>query len=271
MFTKLLKHEFRSTWSIIGTLCLVCLGCGLLSGLSMCYLVRVSEQGAEEMWGLTLLCVLVMVVGIIAIAVCGVAALFVLIGRFYKRCFTDEGYLTFTLPVNSHQILLSSMVNSVINMLIASVTVFVSIALLILVGVSSAHGFWPALWESLPRLFRDLCQLLTSREMGYVVHALLWMLLFLLCELVVLMLSVTIGALAAKKHKILAAVGVYYIIHFVTTFINLSGMGTVVLVEAGTEAMGTKMITVQTFVTVGIALAGYFIMHYLITKKLNLP
>jgi len=271
MFTKLLKHEFRSTWSIIGTLCLVCLGFGLLSGLSMCYLVHVSEQGAEEMWGLTLLFVLILIVSVIAIIVCGVGAMFAVIGRFYKRCFTDEGYLTFTLPVNGHQILLSSIVNSIVSMLIAYVTVLASIVLMLFVGVSAVPGFWDALWEALPRMFQSLGRVLTSREMGYLVQMLLWGLLFLLCELVVLMLSVTIGALAAKKHKILAAVGVYYIIHFITAFINVSSMGAVVILEMESGAMGTNVFTVQTFVTVGIALAGYFIMHYLITKKLNLP
>ena len=42
MFTKLLKHEWRATRGMLGTLCLVCLGASLLGGLTMRYLMWTS-------------------------------------------------------------------------------------------------------------------------------------------------------------------------------------------------------------------------------------
>ena len=86
-----------------------------------------------------------------------------------------------------------------------------------------------------------------------------------LSELIVLMLAVTIGALIAKKHKILAAVGVYYGIgivqSFVFTFVNLS-------VWDKHTVLGFFSVTSLTSLVIGIG--GYFLMHYLVDKKLNL-
>ena len=86
-----------------------------------------------------------------------------------------------------------------------------------------------------------------------------------LSELIVMMLAVTIGALVAKKHKILAAVGVYYGISilqsFALTFANLS------VVDKQT-VLGLFSVTSLTSLVIGIG--GYFLMHYLTDKKLNL-
>ena len=39
MFAKLLKMEFRSTWNVLGILCLSLVGAGLLGGVAIRYLV----------------------------------------------------------------------------------------------------------------------------------------------------------------------------------------------------------------------------------------
>ena len=90
MFTKLLKHEWRATRGMLGTLCLVCLGASLLGGGTMRYLMIASSQNTQQNV-IVILNVLAMVAAMIAVAVVGVAALFLYIGRFYKSRFTDEG------------------------------------------------------------------------------------------------------------------------------------------------------------------------------------
>lgn len=270
MFTKLLKHDFKSTWGVIGLLCLVSLGAGILGGGAMRYLVWVSGQGGEEMTVPTVLCILTMIVSFFFIAVCCVGALFVLVWRFYKSRFTDEGYLTFTLPVTSHQILLSSMVNSAVNMLIVGITTFVSVLVLMLFGFSALDGFWTDYWEAIARVFQDIAKSLTGREIGYLLQMILAAIGAFACELAVLMLSVTIGALAAKKHKILAACGIYYGIHVALTVVNAVLVGTVVITEARSGAMETGLFWVQTLFVLLTGVCSYFLMHYLVSNKLNL-
>lgn len=270
MFAKLLKHDFKSTWGVIGLLCLVSLGAGILGGGAMRYLVWIEGRGGEEMTVPTVLCILTMIVSILFIAVCGVGALFALIWRFYKSRFTDEGYLTFTLPVTSHQILLSSMVNSALNMLIVGITTFVSVMVLMLFGFSALDGFWTDFWEAIAGVIQDIAKSLTGREIGYLLQMLFAAIATFACELAVLMLSVTIGALAAKKHKILAAVGIYYGIHLALTVVNAVLLGTVVLTEAGSSAVATKVVWDQGLFVLLVGVCSYFLMHYLVSKKLNL-
>lgn len=99
MFAKLLKMEFRSTWNVLGILCLSLVGAGLLGGVAIRYLVGAS---APKEW-LEVLCTLAITAAVLFFIVCGVAALIVQIVRFYRSRFTDEGYLTFTLPVTTHE------------------------------------------------------------------------------------------------------------------------------------------------------------------------
>lgn len=54
MFAKLLKMEFRSTWNVLGILCLSLVGAGLLGGVAIRYLVGAS---APKEW-LEVLCTL---------------------------------------------------------------------------------------------------------------------------------------------------------------------------------------------------------------------
>ena len=89
MFAKLLKMEFRSTWNVLGILCLSLVGAGLLGGLAIRYLEGAS---APKKW-LEVLCTLAITAAVLFFVVCGVAALIVQIVRFYRSRFTDEGYL----------------------------------------------------------------------------------------------------------------------------------------------------------------------------------
>lgn len=120
MFAKLLKMEFRSTWNVLGILCMSLVGAGLLGGVAIRYLVGAS---APKEW-LEVLCTLAITAAVLFFVVCGVAALIVQIVRFYRSRFTDEGYLTFTLPVTTHQVLLSSFLTSAVNLIAVAAVAF---------------------------------------------------------------------------------------------------------------------------------------------------
>lgn len=128
MFAKLLKMEFRSTWNVLGILCLSLVGAGLLGGVAIRYLEGAS---APKQW-LEVLCTLAITAAVLFFVVCGVAALIVQIVRFYRSRFTDEGYLTFTLPVTTHQVLLSSFLTSAVNLIAVAA---VSVIGLVLMGL----------------------------------------------------------------------------------------------------------------------------------------
>ena len=269
MFTKLLKQDWRARWGVLGVLCLICLSAAVLGGGSMRYLVWASNQ-SETMKLPTVLCVLAMVMSFVAIAVCCVAQLFFQLWRFYKSCFTDEGYLTFTLPVTTHEILLSSLINTFLGVLLMVVVACVSLGGLLLLGFSVVEGFWPALWELLPRMAEELASVFSGEVLGYALLMLLAGILGMICQIVMLMLCITIGAMVAKKHKLLAAVGAYYGIQVAVTLVEAVFLPTQILTVAGESSLFYRIFGMNILLVLVLSLLSYFGMYYLTDRKLNL-
>ena len=269
MFTKLLKQDWRARWGVLGILCLICLSAAVLGGGSMRYLVWASNQ-SETMKLPTVLCVLAMVMSFVAIAVCCVAQLFFQLWRFYKSCFTDEGYLTFTLPVTTHEILLSSLINTFLGVLLMVVVACVSLGGLLLLGFSGVEGFWPALWELVPRMAEELARVFSGEVLGYALLMLLAGILGMICQIVMLMLCITIGAMVAKKHKLLAAVGAYYGIQVAVTLVEAVFLPTQILTVAGESNLFYRIFGMNILLVLILSLLSYFGMYYLTDRKLNL-
>lgn len=80
------------------------------------------------------------------------------------------------------------------------------------------------------------------------------------------MLSVTVGAILAKKFKLLAAVAVYYGISIVRSFI--CGIGIIFTAETTKNMM--QVFSLYNVVALVTIVGGYFLMYYLIDRKLNL-
>lgn len=262
MFAKLLKMEFRSTWNVLGILCLSLVGAGLLGGLAIRYLEGVS---APKQWLEILLCELVITAAVLFFVVCGAAALIVQIVRFYRSRFTDEGYLTFTLPVTTHQVLLSSFVTSAVNLIAVAAVGAVG---LILMGLCAIPDFeilrkgMDIFWQEFPELWARFTQADVLQAVGLLlVNAIV----AFSNELILIMLAVTIGSLVAKKHKILAAVVFYYILHVVG--LTFTGISMVNLLESNDSL---RLLGLLALVNLIVAVAGYFLMYYLVDKKLNL-
>lgn len=277
MFAKLLKHEWRATRGVIGLLCIIILISGLTIGCATNYVGRaekvvvvldedtVSSQTAMSDFE-EVACALLIMAGIIAVAVCCAASSFYVIYRFYKRCFTDEGYLTFTLPVTNHQILLSSITNCVLSELLVMVAALMAIAIAggLFILAFNQDIIWADVWV----VWKDVWQQIVDsfwKNIGQFARLGFSGIVGAFSELVLLMTAVTIGALAAKKHKILAAVGVYYGIGMVKSF----AYSMVALNAATTQDVNT-LLTMPGIVSAVLAVAGYFTMHYLTSKKLNL-
>lgn len=269
MFTKLLKHEWRATRGMLGTLCLVCLGASLLGGGTMRYLIGATFQEAQHD-AIVVLNVLAMVAAMIVVAVAGVAGLFLYIGRFYKSRFTDEGYLTFTLPVNTHQNLLSSMINSAIGMVIVFFVICAALVLWLMIGFSGIPDSYKTVWEKFPELWAGLKHAWSTIPWKYVWMFLLNIVTGSVCELVVLMLSVTIGSILAKKHKILVAVGVYYGIHVALSMVTSFTMAMGVFSGADEKVWTLRYFSGMALLMAAVSVAGYFLMYALVDRKLNL-
>lgn len=286
MFAKLLKQEWRATRSIVALLCVIILISGLTVGGVMDYMLQTEAREADTVSlaedgfavvveneeaamsdSAMVLCVLLLSCGIFAIAVCCAAVVFFMVYRFYKRCFTDEGYLTFTLPVTSHQILLSSILNCISGTLIVVLAAVLAGAIIFGIFLLAINAMQTILWADVWTSWGEVWQqLVDSFQKNIDQFALVGFsgVLSALAELVQLMLSVTIGAMMARKHKLLTAVGVYFGIGMIQSFAL-----TLLVVNGGGQNLHTLLAS-PGVMSILVILIGYFGMHWLISRKLNL-
>ena len=262
MFAKLLKYEWRSSRKTIATLCAVILISGLLIGSGAFAMVRWDSltDGSEVLGTIV---ILLMSVCMMAVAVSCAASVFYVLWRFYRSRFTEEGYLTYTLPVNNHFLILSSLLMSALEILLLAAGVAVALAL----GVFSLCLPWkeigPDAWNAVARVLGEL-----GNELGQhgkdILLLLMTAILSGISTLLLLMLSVTVGAIVAKKHPILMAVVVFYGIGILRSVLNVVG-----LITGGEEAVysALTMMNISSLVTIG---AGYALIYWLTGKKLNL-
>ena len=139
-----------------------------------------------------------------------------------------------------------------------------------MIGFGGIPDFYQTVWEKLPELWGGVMRVCGQMPWKYVMMFLLNALTGSVCELVMLMLSVTIGSIIARKHKILAAVGVYYGMNVVISMVSSAAIA--VQVVSGGETINAML---RFFGSTGvlmavISVAGYFLMYYLIDRRLNL-
>lgn len=263
MFAKLLKQHWRSTRGVLGLLCAIILISGVALGLSVRFLTDWSDTAQ---WLETVFVIVVMFC-FLAVGICCASGLIYLLYHYYQTRFTDQGYLTFTLPVSQHQLLLSGVTGVVLGNLLVLLTAAVAVALAMGIMVLSipenlqALGMlrqefgmlWHSLWEALGSYGGTLLKFV-----GLAV-------VFGLSEVVLLMLAVTCGALIAKKHPLLMTAVVYYGIRAAQTVFY--GIVTASTFLAGTTS---ALLTTMALTSLAILLGGYFLMYHLTSRKLNL-
>ena len=263
MFGKLIKAEWRASRRVVGILCLAVLIAALVLGFVGCGLFMAETRSWNVHGTVEIVVALLCVAAIMVINVAWAASIFYALWRFYRSRFTEEGYLTFTLPVNGHQLMLSSILASVLEILLVGLATVAAMALAF--GIFAAglpwnevdSTSWGLLWSRWGELLDSFRPVASD-----VLLVLLNMALMGLATLLTLMLAVTIGATAAKKHPILLAIAVYYGLSLVRMAACLNAANACTSSGATLAALAG--------VNAAAMLIAYFWMYYLTSRKLNL-
>ena len=142
--------------------------------------------------------------------------------RFYTNFYTDQGYLTFTLPVKRSTLLASKTIHAFVWELIHLLLVAVcKIALWII----TRNELFESFIEWLAEAWADIGALLIV----YVILACIFLIIYLLFSIAIVHLCITLGAIIVKKAKVFASIGIYYAMN---TVINIAVIGQMVLVIA---------------------------------------
>lgn len=146
MFSKLLKYElkFVGKWYFA-------LNTGLLLIAALLGFVIKSLDTNPQSMNEIIPFFLFLILGAL-IASTWLATITIIVKRFYSHIFGREGYLTLTLPVSIHQIIISKLLVSVLWSIFNTLVILISIGLLFLpsVGIKETLIFLPSINDVLP-------------------------------------------------------------------------------------------------------------------------
>ena len=272
MFRKLLKHEFLATRGLLGTLTCAALFLSIPGGAVLRLLINLiqNEQANDTMQSLGIIGLFFSLFFImLALVAYTLSVQIYLYWRFYKHKFTDEGYLTFTLPVTCTQIYLSSYVSILLWTLISGLVVTLSMNLIALIGAGE-YLLDPEVISEINTVFD-----ITLSAYSDISSPALWiisMLVSVLAAPAIPMVCITLGAVLAKKHKILMAFVMYYAITTVLSFIQSVLTVFLGLVLDSDPILYFNLSTLLSCaLSAGLAVGGSVLSIWLTRHKLNLP
>ncbi len=232
MLKKCLKYDLKSIWNVWWIIAVSVLAVGILGCVCIRGLNDLTRGGADMDPSLRTVLEITMTLtsglaGLGLAAFITVTEILVFL-RFYRNFFTDEGYLTFTLPVPRRTLYLSKTLNTVIwtTAAFGVVAVIVLIGLWICPSTLKLTDIWTGLPDESPQVIVGPFNLIAFKTIGdgftamwedvgawlivYIAEALLALVLLDLFEVGLIQMCITIGSVIAKKHKLLASIGICY-------------------------------------------------------------
>lgn len=263
MFAKLLKHEIKSTAGLLGILSPAALAVGIIGGFVMRGVMNppATAQGTEEVSLLAGMLLPFVFLSLFAYAFGGEIYLAV---QFYKRKFTDQGYLTFTLPVRSWQIYLSSLLNMLLWTLVIGTVTIVSFLAVIFIAMYDTEA-WHMMMDSVSQFPVEMQPVFGEFGIWSVLNPII----AFVSGNVLLITSITMGCVLAKKHKILVSIGCYYVISMVLS--TVSTIFSTISMFRSVEIQLDQIFMASSLQNLFVILAGSVLSVWLMDKKLNLP
>lgn len=288
MLKKLMKHDFRALSRTLFPLQIGVLGGGLLATLLTALTIRLGEYSSsigtsallrQIVMGLSAMVSVLIGVAIMASAL---VTLLLICYHFYRSFLGDEGYLTFTLPVPTSKLIWSKLLTGMIWTLINMVVIMVTLLIFSVFGTTTnsiANGevlqaFRMFFTDVLPEASKYISVPIASVEVVVVG------ILGLASQLLEIFFAIVVGGQVAKKHRILAAIGMYLLINMgvgmiSTTFLSVVGFGegfsTMVLETAPQiTAFTTSMLGWYAVLFAGLSVLFFFLIRSIFKKNLNL-
>lgn len=274
MLKKLLKYDFLATFKIWWIAAVTSLGLSFLGGYAVT-LIRAPRdlpQVVDASAGLMLF------ISIFSLFTFAILSEIIILVRFYKNFFTDEGYLTFTLPVKTGSLINSKLIMSVV------VTLTTLIVLAVNVCVILGIGFFDVIVDK--ELFKYVAELIDEvvAKFGaylfiYILEAIVIFVLGVVFSLLLMFCCITLASIITKKGRVATAIAIYYgvncVLSFVMEMIMIFGVrGIGVRMEALSDKMINSVMAVILLAVIllfGLASVMLYTLQYrMIDKRLNL-
>lgn len=291
MLGKLLKYEWKGFRFPLLIMLIVLAG---TTALACVVILSINPRYDEAFRGFSMtsliFSILIYYFGIIG---CSWGVIIVIAVRFYKTCYSDNGYLTHTLPVSAQKILSAKIISSFIAVMLMTLAVTATVLIVLNVGInhiislaleeSNAHFY--DIEEARREIFKEISSVFTEFKdaLGisyglFIAYSIVYYIIAVLSNVVTVLGCVSLGQLYAK-HRIIGAIIAYFVVQFVLQIfmrIAIMPMYSRMMSNFGSREKYTifgflsPTMNLTLLFMVIMAAAMYFINLYMMTKKLNL-
>ena len=289
MLKKLFSYDFRdigkTMWLFTLIVALTTLGgCGAATALWNFNWEESFEPNIATI-SLIMLLAIAIIISLVAIVAYTVLSIIMIMRRYYCNLFTDEGYLTFTLPVKTDSVFNAKVLSGV---LWNGITFVVSFACL---GAIIVAAFTPEYAKEIIAVYADMFSIVFGgidfsggHFVLFCVEYGIYMFIGLFYGILLMYLSITIASIIAKKARVILGIGIYAGVTSVISTVNSIGSMIISAIYAGlTEeiydyAEAAKILTYQAHIQLvfmilvngGVAVGAYLLNRYFLKNKLNL-
>lgn len=284
MLSKLLKYEWKGFCSPFLIMIAVLAGvtavtCGIIFTIDPAY--------DEAVFGYSIMAlVLSILLYYFGIMGCLIGTLLIIAIRFYKTCYTDQGYLTHTLPVSTRMLFNAKLLSAVLFYITMILVVAASAFLIVQVGFhhiisvgASEMGYGYAEMRSeiasaMEYLSEEFQYEFGMSFGGYMAYIGIYALIGCIANIVIILGCVSLGQLFTR-HRIVGAIVAYFGAQFVQKifgWIASIPMYSRMLTDYSASAFEymSPTMNLSLLFVVAFAVAMYFVNLHMMTKKLNL-
>lgn len=212
MFGKLLKYEFKATYKWYLILFAVLAALSILMGITAASTTTPShlqsnyDSSTSVYWALYGFLMLLLVSAGSGVYL---SNMIITIVRFYKNIFGREGYLTWTLPVTTHQVLLAKLLTAITWSLLCTISLGLSFSCLLFTASTISHA----------NIF-DILDFFKNMDVAYILLYLVRQFLQLVSGILFLYLAMSIGHLF-KNNRILMSILFAFLLWIILGSISL--------------------------------------------------
>lgn len=284
MFIKGMKHEFRAVARIVLPMLIVLLAAAMLMSMSFILDGRVFHfsEALEEAEAndtqklfsiLFVLFEILLAIGLYFLLIASVLAVTVmLVYRFYVSFFTDEGYLTFTLPLTIDQHLWIKLLSMLIWNTLSVVVALVGVVI-ILGGAEIGYG---GIAEEIPYAFEMIGEVFSMMGTQYgfgAAHIVLGVLYYIVSyamQSIIMYFAICLGCMLVKKYRLLAAVISIFIVNTIVSGVTSVISGILTITSYAPSAVYLIMMVISIILVAIATIAAYLGTKYILERKLNL-
>ena len=219
MLKKLIKYEWKGLIFPFVIMLIVLAGTTLLTCAVLLTINPKYDESVQVYSAMALmLSIFLYYFGMIG---CTLGTTLIIAIRFYKTCYTDQGYLTHTLPVTTHQILIAKIAIAFFVNILMALAILFSVFIIIQVGILHITSFYTDSPE-LKWIFKDMFSIVLnefSNVFGihlpsFLIYMILYSIISEIANVVIIFGCISLGQLYAK-HRILGAIASYFIVLFI--------------------------------------------------------